>query len=133
MAHRLPEFQVLPSCDLFSYLMSDSFNSIIIGEVTASLAMAARLSQYLTGAMIARLEAGPNADDHPCIIRQVNTLPRRLHGGLLYNTPKALSNRAVMNPAGRLLPKVPAQVAWMSGIECAPPMLTQIAGGESKG
>jgi hypothetical protein len=69
--------------------MIDSFSYIVISGLAASITIAARIRYDLPGSRAAVFEVEPTADNHPRIIRQVDAFPRRLHRGLLEDTPKA--------------------------------------------
>lgn len=89
--------------------MATQFDYIIVGGGTAGVVIASRLSQYLSSARIALIEAGPNAVHHPKVndVSDAMTYIELLSEGLVVDystTPQEhLNNRQIFNPAGNLL------------------------------
>ncbi|CAO2652567.1 Nn.00g008500.m01.CDS01 [Neocucurbitaria sp. VM-36] len=89
--------------------MDSSFDYIVVGGGTAGVVIASRLKQYLPDSRIALVEAGPNAVDHPKVndVSDPVAWIQLLQEGLVVDystTPQEhLDNRAISNPAGRLL------------------------------
>jgi len=89
--------------------VNDDLVGVWTGGGTAGVVIASRLHQYLPNARIALLEAGPYEVDHPKVndASIANIWVPLMSEGLVVNystTPQEhLNNRAIPNPAGRLL------------------------------